>query len=105
VSICVQALLSLQELPFALVTGAGQPVAGTHAPTVWHWSAPVQVTGVPAQTPAWHLSPLVQALLSLQVVPSALRVGQTPSLGSHVPVLWQASLVQVMAVPAVQTPF
>jgi hypothetical protein len=42
----------LQELPvlhvaLVVTTGAGQPVAGTHAPTVWHWSAPEHVTIVP----------------------------------------------------------
>jgi hypothetical protein len=34
VSPVVQALLSLHVTPFATATGAGQPVAGTHAPTV-----------------------------------------------------------------------
>jgi hypothetical protein len=41
------------------------------APTVWHWSAPLQVTLLPPpQTPpAWQVSPFVQALLSLQAAP------------------------------------
>jgi hypothetical protein len=44
--------LTLHELPSSqmlpvLTTGAGQPLAGTQAPTLRHWSAPVQVTTLP----------------------------------------------------------
>jgi hypothetical protein len=89
VSVCVQKLLSLQLVPLDFATGAGQPLAGTHAPTVWHWSA-VQVTGLPPeQAPDWQVSPIVQALLSVQVVPFA-TVGfeQSPVAGAQVPATW-----------------
>jgi hypothetical protein len=43
----------------------------------------------PVHEPAWQLSPLVQASLSSQLVPSVI-VGfeQTPVDGSHVPATW-----------------
>jgi hypothetical protein len=86
----VQALPSLHEVPFGAATGAGHPVAGAQAPTVWHWSAPVQVTVVPpVQLPAWQVSPLVHALLSLQVVPFAFATGAGhPVAGTHAPTVW-----------------
>jgi hypothetical protein len=64
-----------------------------------HW------TGLPpVQTPARHVSVWVHRLLSVHGVPSALRAGQTPSLGSHVPPVWQASLAHAIGLPPVQTP-
>jgi hypothetical protein len=44
------------------------------------------VTIVPAQVPAWQVSPVEQALLSLHEVPSG-RAGfaQVPEVGSQVP--------------------
>jgi len=67
----VQRLLSLQPAP-VFTTGNGQPVAGTQAPTVWHWSAPSQVLALPPpHVPLdWQVSPSVQALLSLQAAPA-----------------------------------
>jgi hypothetical protein len=47
------------------------PVAGLQTPASWHASLAVQTTGAPpAQPPAWHESPCVQALPSSHVVPS-----------------------------------
>src|SRR2546425_386128 len=67
----VQASPSAQVVP----SGAGGfeqvAVAGLQVPAPWHWSSAVQTTGVPAQTPAWQVSPVVQALPSLQLVPLA----------------------------------
>ena len=62
-------LLSLQSP--VLRTGDGQPLAGTQVPTVWHWSAPVQVLAMPPphEPLAWQVSPSVQALPSLQPAP------------------------------------
>jgi hypothetical protein len=79
----------------------------SHVPTVWHSSDAVQTRAVPVQTPAAQLSPVVQGLLSLQVVPlAASGLLQTPVVGSQVPTTWQASsAVQVTGVPAVQVPF
>jgi hypothetical protein len=47
----------------------------------------VHTTGfVPVQTPVWHVSVRVQALLSLQTVPSALaEFAQAPVAGSQMP--------------------
>src|SRR5262245_10373380 len=62
------------------------PVAGSQ---VWvgHW----QVTGLlPAHWPAWQVSVCVQALLSLQDVPSATGVVTHPWVG------WQDSAVQLL---------
>jgi hypothetical protein len=77
VSPAVHALLSVHVVPFVFATAAGHPVAGTHAPIVWHWSV-VHVTAVPpVHVPDWHVSPAVHALLSVHVVPFVL--------GEHVP--------------------
>jgi hypothetical protein len=73
----------VQVVPSALLTGAGQPVAGTQAPMVWHWLATVQVTALPPpQVPLdWQVSPVVQALLSLQAAPVATT--QAPVVVEH----------------------
>ena len=83
----VQALPSLQASPLKI--GVVQtPVPVLQAPALWHWSIALQLTvevGVP-QTPAVHVSPAVQALLSLQ---EPLRTGfvHTPVLPLHAPAL------------------
>jgi hypothetical protein len=65
------------------------PVVGSHVPAVWHMSSAVQVTGVPAQVPSLHVSPVVQGLPSLQLVPlGAAGFEQVPELGSQVPATW-----------------
>ncbi len=70
VSVWVQALPSLQAVPLGLVGYWHRPVLGLHVPAVWHWSGAAQVTVVPGvQTFHWQVSPLVQALPSLQAVP------------------------------------
>jgi hypothetical protein len=106
ISPLVHAFPSLHAVPFTFGAGAGHPVAGTHAATVWHWSAPVHVTAVPpVHAPAWHVSPFVQAFASLHVVPSALRAGQVPVVLSHAPAVWHCvSVEHAIAVPGVQTP-
>jgi len=81
VSPLVQALPSLQAVP----SGSGvteHPVAGLHA-TEWQASAPGQTTVVPEQAPAWQASLLVQALPSLQAVPSGTWVTEQPVAGLH----------------------
>jgi hypothetical protein len=59
------------------------------------------------QTPLWQVSFWVQALPSLQDVPSALAgLEQAPVFGLHVPTVWHWSwAVQVTGSPPVQTPF
>src|SRR5437867_2811172 len=83
VSVCVQALRSLQAVPLVLFVGAEHtPVAGLQVPGSWHWSA-VQTTGfAPTQLPFWQASVCVQASPSLQAVPSSWVVGaQLPLVG------------------------
>jgi len=45
------------------------PVLGLQDPAVWHASTAVHVTAVPTQPPSLHTSPVVQALLSVQLTP------------------------------------
>jgi hypothetical protein len=95
----------------AVPSGLGayeHPVWGLHVGAAWH--CPVaggHVTGLePVHVPAWHVSPWVHALPSLQVVPLA-TVGfeHVPVLGLHVPAAWHWSLAaQVTWLPAVHTP-
>src|SRR6266850_2572710 len=63
VSLCVQALPSLQAVA-SLVAGLEQiPLAGWHVPAAWHWSLAVHTTGFePMQRPAWQVSVCVQKL-------------------------------------------
>ena len=50
------------------------PVAGLHAAALWHWSGAAQTTGfAPLQTPPVQVSVWVQALPSLQALPSDLE--------------------------------
>ena len=73
VSVWVQALPSLHPVPLVLLGFEQVPVAVSQVPATWHWSLAEQVTGVaPTQVPAWQVSVWVQALPSLQPVPSAL---------------------------------
>ena len=66
----VQALLSEQVAPFGAAGFEQVPSVGLQTPAMWHWSVAAQVVvEPPVQTPAWQLSPVVQALPSLQVVP------------------------------------
>jgi len=44
-SVCVHALPSLQVVPFAAAGFEHWPFEGSHAPTEWHWSDAVHVTG------------------------------------------------------------
>jgi len=45
-SLCVQALPSLQAVPFARAGFEQAPLVGLHVPTPWHWSCAVQTTGL-----------------------------------------------------------
>src|SRR5438552_1557773 len=87
VSLCVQALPSVQAVPLVLFVGTEHaPVAGLQVPGSWHWSA-VQTTGfAPTQLPFWQVSLCVQALPSVQAVPTGLFVGtqHTPVAGLRV---------------------
>ena len=87
VSVWVQALPSLHDVPLAALGFEQVPVAGSHVPATWHWSLAVHVTGLePVQTPVWHVSVCVQALPSLHSVPfDAFGFEQVPVAGLHVP--------------------
>src|SRR5947199_14240 len=97
VSVCVQALPSLQAVPLVLFVGAEHtPVAGLQGPGSWHWPTARTTGFAPTQLPFWQASVCVQALPSLQAVPLVLFVGaeHTPVAGLQVPGSWHASAVQ-----------
>src|SRR2546425_1069206 len=107
VSAWVQALPSLQAVPSALCGVEQVPLAGSQTPATWHWSSALQGTGfAPVQVPAWQVSVWVQALPSLQAVPSALAgVEQVPVAGSQKPAAWPwSSALQLPGVAPVQVP-
>ena len=90
VSPCVQALLSLQDVPSATAGFEQAPVTESHVPAAWHWSEAAHTTGLlPVQTPAWQLSDFVHALPSLQALPfAAVGFEHVPVTESHVPAAW-----------------
>jgi hypothetical protein len=102
----VQLLPSSQPLPSAFVGFVHAPVDGSQLPPLWHWSSATQVTVVPEQFPPWHASAVVQALPSLQVVPSALLgFEHVPFAGSHDPAAWHWSCAtHVTGFPPWQSP-
>src|SRR5439155_19132999 len=56
VSVCVQALPSLQAVPLLASGLEHWPVAGLQVPATWHWSEAVQTTGLePVQVPLWQV--------------------------------------------------
>jgi len=83
-------LLSVQAVPSAALVVTHWPVAGAHIPTTLHGSVDGwQTTGAPVHEPFWQLSPVVQALLSLQVWPfGAGGFEQVPFAGSQAPTTW-----------------
>ena len=92
VSVCVQALPSLQAVPLAR-SGSSTPGGRVARP------GRVALVGrragrrgsAPVQTPAWHVSVWVQALPSLHAVPLlAAGFEQAPVDGSHVLAPWHA---------------
>ena len=90
----VHALPSLHGVLSGLLGLLQSPVAGSQVPASWHWSLAVHVTGLaPLHTPAWQLSVLVQALLSLHAEPSLLAgLLHLPVPASQLPAVWHWSL-------------
>lgn len=88
VSPVVQALPSLQAVPFVLIGSVQTPAEQT--PATWHWSEAVQVFPVPpVQAPFWQVSPDVQVLPSSQAVPFVMFGSlHAPVAGLHVPAVW-----------------
>ena len=106
-SVWVHALPSLHVVPSGRLGLEQTPDDGSHVPAAWHWSEAVQMTGLlPVHTPVSQASVCVQALLSLQVVPSGkLGLEQTPVDVLHVPTPWHWSdAVQMTGLLPVQTP-
>src|SRR3989442_93373 len=93
VSVCVQALASLQAVPLVLAGFEHMPVAGLQVPAAWHWSEAVQTIGLePMQVPLWQVSVWVQGLASLHGTPSSFAGSeQLPVAGSQVPASWHWS--------------
>ena len=107
VSFVVHGFPALQGDPFSTAGLLQVPVPGSHVPAAWHWSPATHDFGLPpTQTPATHVSVCVQALPSLQPVPSvAAGFEQVPVPGSHVPAVWHWSLaVHDFRLPPTQTP-
>jgi len=96
VSSVVQPLPSLQVVPSVAAGLEQAPVVMSQVPTAWHGSLAAQTTGLaPVQVPATQVSVWVQALPSLQVVPSvAAGLEQAPEVGSQVPAAWHWSLAE-----------
>src|SRR3989442_1398430 len=92
-SVWVQALLSLQALPFALAGLEDAPVVVSQVPATWHWSEAVQTTGLdPVHVPLWQVSVWVQALPSLHALPSGLGgFEHRPVPVSQIPATWHWS--------------
>jgi hypothetical protein len=86
----VQAFWSLHAVPDGAKGFEHCPETGLQVPTRKHSPSDVQVTGFPpVQTPLWQVSVRVQALPSLQLVPSALLgFEQTPVVVLQVPTSW-----------------
>jgi hypothetical protein len=100
----LHALPSSQETPSALPGFEHTPDCGLQTPTVWHESSAAQTVAVPVQAPAWQLSLAVQALASLQAVPSGLAKAAQPVAGSHTPAVWHELAAQITGGPPLQAP-
>src|SRR5262245_16164280 len=96
----VQALPSVQAVPFVAAGLEHMPVCGSQVPATWHWSDAVHTTGAPTQVPAWQLSPCVQRSPSLQALPLATAVWTQPLAGSQVSVVQTFPSSQLGGVPA-----
>src|SRR5437762_378269 len=87
-------MMSVQAVPLEALGFEQMPVVVLQAPATWHWSRAVQVTveeGEP-QLPLWQVSPLVQALLSVQAVPlEALGFEHRPFVVLQSPATWHWS--------------
>src|SRR5690349_6869137 len=90
VSVCVQALPSLQAVESAALGLEHVPVAVSQVSVPGAWSLAEQTTGLsPVHVPIWQVSVWVQALPSLQAVESvALGLEQVPVAVSQVPATW-----------------
>src|SRR5438046_1477007 len=107
VSVCMHAFPSSHGVRTRVVEVEHAPVAGSHTPAAWHWSAALQPTGVlPVQVPAWHVSVCVHAFPSSHGVPSRfMELEHAPVAGSHTPAAWHwSAALQTTGVLPVQVP-
>lgn len=90
----VQLFPSLQAAPSGFFGFGQRPVAALQTPASWHWSEAAQetvVVGEP-QRPAWHVSPVVQSVLSVQGVASGLAgLVHSPVPRLQLPARWHWS--------------
>jgi hypothetical protein len=87
---CAHAVPATHEVPSGADGFEHAPDVGSHVPATWQESEAAHVTGlVPVHVPVKHWSVCVQALPSLQVVPSdALGLEHWPLVGSQLPTTW-----------------
>src|SRR5262249_18941489 len=103
VSLCVQALPSLQVVALALAGFAEIAVAGLQVPGVWPWSEAAATPGLlPTLAPAWAGPLCVQALPSLQG--AVLLVCTHPVAGLHESSVQGLPSSQLGAAPPTHTP-
>ena len=96
-----------QTVPTALAGLLQVPEFGSQVPASWQLSWALQVTGdAPVQLPAMQVSTWVQALPSVQVVPSTLLGWlQVPLAGSQMPTSWHwSNAVQVTGLAPAHSP-
>jgi hypothetical protein len=94
-SLVVHGLPSLQAVLSALLMYWQVPVVRLQLTLVWHWPGAAQSASfeqpqlltLGVHTPAWQVSPLVQARPSSQVLPVSAVCAQAPVEGSHA-ALW-----------------
>jgi hypothetical protein len=106
-AVSVHDLPSLQAAPSFPLGLEHTPVDGSQVPARWHASRAVQVTGLdPVHVPLWQESVWVQALPSLQEVPSfAFGFEHMPVDVSQVPATWHWSRAeQVTGLDPVHVP-
>src|SRR3989454_108699 len=99
VSAVVQALPSVQATVFGVFT---QPVAGSHESSVQTFASLQFGAGPPTQTPPAQVSPVVQALPSVQG--AVFGVFTQPVAGSQASVVHTLPSLQLRAGPPTQTP-
>jgi hypothetical protein len=94
-SVCVHPSPSEQVVPSVAFVGVEQtPVVVLHVPATLHVPAVQVVAGPGVQAPLWQVSPTVQALLSVHVVPFVaaahipVAVTHTEQVPQAVPLLW-----------------
>src|SRR2546427_123968 len=87
VSVCVQALPSVQLVPSVALGFEQVPVAGLQVPATWHWSLADRTSGVEAERVDVGQGPIcVQTMPSWELVPlAAFGFEQVPVAGLHVP--------------------